>query len=362
MIGMKLRLVLVVLITGMEVVINNSKKVIAVVLLSILAPANLIFAQASFSAKEVSYQSDTITIAATLYLPDKEGPFPVAVLVPGSGGSDRSNIWMKAYVEEFLERDIAVLYYDKRGTGKSGGDWKVASFYDLADDVLAGVNFVHSQLKIDTARIALVGFSQGSSIISIAASSPKVDLAVSVSGSVVSLSETIMYQVRVMGQNEDFTAQQIQSVDSLNLLAFAFAKQKRDMAGIGSEVDQAWNYYDNYRQSLLATAIGGTKTVLGFPADSTDSKWSWLANVGGVDSNFFRPLEHWKSVNVPILFLYGGRDENVDAAKGNNFIASEFARMNKNFVILYMGLNGHGLIREDAMDFITRWIADLGAK
>ena len=176
-----------------------------------------------------------------------------------------------------------------------------------------------------------------------------------------------MYQVRVMGQNEDFTAQQIQSVDSLNLLAFAFAQQKRGMTGrvsseVGSEFDRAWNNYENYRQSLLATTIGGTKTVLGFPVDSTDSKWSWLANVGGVDSNFFRPLEHWKSVNVPILFLYGGRDENVDAAKGSDFIASEFARMNKNFVILYMGLNGHGLIREDAMDFITRWIADLGAK
>lgn len=341
---------------------TSSIKIIALAFFILLVSSKLIFAQADFSAKEVSYQSDTITIAATLYLPDEEGTFPVAVLVPGSGGSDRSNIWMKAYVEEFLERNIAVLYYDKRGTGKSGGDWKVASFYDLADDVLAGVNFVHSQLKVDTTRITLVGFSQGSSIISIAASSPKVDLAVSVSGSVVSLSETIMYQVRVMGQNEDFTAEQIQSVDSLNLLAFAFSKQKRDMAGIGSEFDQAWNYYDNYRKSLLATAIGGTKTVLGFPVDSTDSKWSWLANVVGVDSSFFRPLEHWKSVNVPILFLYGGRDENVDAAKGNNFIAAEFARMNKNFVILYMGLNGHGLIREDAMDFVARWITDLGAK
>src|SRR5262245_12024378 len=81
--------------------------------------------------EEVAYRHGEVALAATLHLPAGEGPFPAVVIAHGSGSSDRSNAWTAAYARDLAARGVAVLHPDKRGSGKSGGDWRDATIETL---------------------------------------------------------------------------------------------------------------------------------------------------------------------------------------------------------------------------------------
>ncbi len=111
----------------------------------------------------------TGALCGTLQLPQGSGPVPVALIVAGSGPTDRNGnsafgIRTDAYhelAEELARRGVASVRYDKRGVGASvrvvETDLRPA---DEADDVAAWL----SQLKADPrfSSVLLVGHSEGS--------------------------------------------------------------------------------------------------------------------------------------------------------------------------------------------------------
>src|SRR5579872_4459872 len=114
-----------------------------------------------------SNQVDNITIAGTLTLPDKKGPFPVVLLISGMGPNDRDYTMMghKLFLvlsDYLTNAGIAVLRVDKRGVGKSTGmfDASVTS-KDLARDVLTGIAYLKTRKEIDPRKIGLIGHSEG---------------------------------------------------------------------------------------------------------------------------------------------------------------------------------------------------------
>lgn len=306
--------------------------------------------------QEVTYANDTVTIAADLLLPDGDGPFPVVIWVHGSGNSPRTNPVSQAYAGDFLERRVAFLNPDKRGSGKSGGDWTISTFDDLASDVTAAVEFVSTLPQIDQTRITLLGFSQGSHIVSIAGSNPDVDKVISISGSVVSIHQQIRDEVRIMAANEGLAENEIRLIDSLNSLAFAYARSLQErIVRDNSKPDKirTWLNYSRFRDQLSHAPFGDNESVSGFPTDSSDAKFRFLSTTGSFD-----PLEHWLKINKPILFIFGGNDENVDVHKTVSLLQDQLSPVNDNFVVLLFGQHGHAFIREDQMDFARRWIVE----
>ena len=67
------------------------------------------------------------------------------------------------------EHGIAVLIFDRRGSGASQGDFQTADFEDLAGDVIAAVDYLQSRPDIDKSKIGLHGTSQDAWIAPIAA-------------------------------------------------------------------------------------------------------------------------------------------------------------------------------------------------
>jgi len=115
-----------------------------------------------------------IKLAGTLTLPLTGGPFPVVVLISGSGAQDRNE--MVAGHRPFLvladyltRKGIAVLRVDDRGVGGSTGDLMESTSEDFAGDVLAGVKFLKTRKEIDTKEIGLIGHSEGGIIAPIVA-------------------------------------------------------------------------------------------------------------------------------------------------------------------------------------------------
>lgn len=114
-------------------------KVLAIALFAATAISSPAIAQSSFTEQEVSFKNGSVELSGTYMTPEGEGKFPAIVFLHGSGPHQRAGF--RPYAEEFAKLGIASLYFDKRGSGKSGGSWTTSSLNDIAGDVLTDVEF-----------------------------------------------------------------------------------------------------------------------------------------------------------------------------------------------------------------------------
>ena len=121
-----------------------------------------------YREEEVSYGNPAakIQLAATLTIPPGQGPFPAVLLMAGSGPHDRDESLMghKPFLvlADYLTRKgIVVLRADKRGVGKSGGDYSKAVMADFASDGEAGVAYLKTRPEVNPHKIGIVGHSEG---------------------------------------------------------------------------------------------------------------------------------------------------------------------------------------------------------
>lgn len=149
-----------------------------------------------YDVRELQYESGGTMLSASLFVPRSQGPHAAAVMIHGSGDSDRDNLWYMWIAHTLVEGGIAVLLPDKRGCGKSAGDWTTASFQDFARDARAGVSATQGHADIDPNRIGLLGISQGGWIAPLAAATlPRLAFVVSVSGAVVTPNEQLRHEL-----------------------------------------------------------------------------------------------------------------------------------------------------------------------
>lgn len=144
----------------------------------------------------VKFHNGDVSLVGTLYLPDRKGPrFPAVVLSHGSEDNDRYSFDSLPYV--LSHRGIAVLTYDKRGTGQSTGSWQDSGLETLADDLVAAVALLKSRRDIDSRRLGVIGFSEGGWVAPLAASkSPDLRFIVSISGGAFTKGISFIYKYR----------------------------------------------------------------------------------------------------------------------------------------------------------------------
>ncbi|PYQ74084.1 MAG: hypothetical protein DMG04_11605 [Acidobacteria bacterium] len=129
--------------------------------------------------EQVKIGGSGFTLVGTLSRPERVGGrLPAIVLVGGSGPRDRDELVSGVPILGQLAGAIAnagfaVLRYDKRGIGQSGGRTESASLADFAEDVRAAVKMLSDRKDIDPKRIAVIGHSEGGAIALLAASKEK---------------------------------------------------------------------------------------------------------------------------------------------------------------------------------------------
>jgi len=301
--------------------------------------------QAGPVTEEVQFSNGDLTLAASLLLPPGNGPFPGVVLVHGSGSSDRSNPWTLAYAEALVERGLAVLHPDKRGAGESGGSWQTASFLDLADDAIAAVNLLQAHPKVDAEQVGVIGFSQGGHIVPAAAArATSIAYVINVSGSTVPIMEQIGDEITKMGEREGLSEEDIATLESVHALGVRYA-----LSGNG------WDAYAEALAEAKKGRMGGKEVVEGFPTTEDSPAWGFLRTIGDFD-----PMVYWKELDVPLLFIYGGRDTQIRVQKSVNRIQDVLGPLELNYTLMLFNNNGHALYRKDALDFIATWIQRKG--
>lgn len=110
-------------------------------------------------AEEVRIPSESgVTLAGTLRLPGRKGPFPVVILRSGSGVQKRGAYF--SLQERLNAAGIATIDFDKRGTGQSTGTF-TDTMQEMEADLAATIRWLRLRGDIDGKRIALLGHSQG---------------------------------------------------------------------------------------------------------------------------------------------------------------------------------------------------------
>lgn len=158
------------------------------------APRTAVAPQTAVAPAEESVRLETATgtLHGTLLLPGGRGPHPAALIIAGSGPTDRDgnssflsgpNNSLKYLAEGLSARGIASLRYDKRGIGQSAipdGREEDARFDHYVDDAAGWAATLAEDPRFST--VTIVGHSEGSLIGMMAARKAGADGFVSIAG------------------------------------------------------------------------------------------------------------------------------------------------------------------------------------
>ena len=129
----------------------------------------------SFSAEprieDVEFESHGVTLSGSIAFPEEQPIHAAVVFIHGSGNQSRNlNV-----AKRFAEAGIAALVYDKRGAGKSGGEYEGNQSVSeknialLADDAVAALEEFARHPALERVRVGFTGISQAGWIAPIAA-------------------------------------------------------------------------------------------------------------------------------------------------------------------------------------------------
>ena len=175
--------------------------------LSLITLPEMVFSQsADFTIQDIKFESQGFTLVGYILKPKKL--FAAVVIVYGSDPVKRE----MAFAKRLAKEGIAVLTYDKRGVGESGGTYVGPSVGTnnidstnlnlLSQDANAAVKIFRTYLKDKKILIGLVGFSQAGWIIPITASkNPQIEFMVLFSGPTITTLEQLRFQFYTNGNN-----------------------------------------------------------------------------------------------------------------------------------------------------------------
>ena len=285
-----------------------------------------------YSIEEVTFTNTEagIDLAGTLTIPDGLGPFPGVVLVSGSGPQDRDESLMghKPFLvlaDHLSRRGIAVLRFDDRGVGSSGGEFQTATSEDFTEDALAGVSYLEGQDRVAEIQVGIVGHSEGGLIAPLAAiRSEKVAYIVMLAGPGVPGIDILVAQGQLINRAGG-TPEVVIAMNTRVQRALAdIAKEEPDTEKAGPLMRAAMSEEIALLPPAIMEAI--PESQIGDAAINT--------TVNQFNSPWFRFFLHYdprpilEQVSVPVLAIFGEKDLQVPHELNVPEIEAAFERGN----------------------------------
>lgn len=250
----------------------------------------------NISVEPVTFQNRQVILAGSLVVREdkSKAPKPAVIFVAGSGPGPRE--LFQTIADWYVNQGFIALIYDKRGSGASGGDWLTSSLDDLAGDVVAGLELLAKDHRVDTARIGIYGVSQAGWVMPIAAGRSDIPdwvIAITGGGATPRAAETFAYRQALAdgGIDEASTAEAMKLLDRY----FDYLADGQGRQALVDDIETAkaepW-----YPYMPLGNIL---------PAPANQPNWSW---VGAYD-----PLPDIARMSIPTLALLGARDTRSSA-------------------------------------------------
>jgi pimeloyl-ACP methyl ester carboxylesterase len=306
-----------------------------------------------------------VSLAGTLTLPPGAGPFPAAMLIAGSGPQDRDETVaghrpFLVLADHLTRKGVAVLRYDKRGIGKSTGNFDQATTEDFASDAAAALGYLKSRKEIDPGKIGLIGHSEGGIIAPMMATrSSDIAWMVLLAAPGLKGEDVMLLQSQLILKAAGFDDDRIANARNFNRQSYDLARKEKDPEALEAKLT------DLVDSTGMSTTL--PPTTLKPQARMMTSPWF----------RFFLdydPVPALKKARCPVLALNGDKDlqmapkENLAQIQkalqegGNNdFQTKELPGLNHLFQHALTGSpTEYGGIEEtlapEALDTVSDWI------
>lgn len=276
-----------------------------------------------YKEEDVTFKNGAIELSGTLVIPSTKGPHPAVILVHGSGPVTRDFYGPLSYI--FAGNGIAVLSYDKRGIGKSNGDWLDQSFEDLAADVLAGLNFLKTRKEIQSEEIGLWGISQGGWIVPLAAAQSKdVAFAILISAAGVTPAEQTLMSTEAEMRVQDLPEDKIKQ---------AITETKTQIDSLNSE--EAKKEFEAQVEKLTSEGNGKLLSSSGIENPRFLLFFRRIMN--------FQTIPNLQKLTCPVLVIYGEKDRIVPV-QGNKDKLEKALEKNHDVTFMVFPDGDHALL------------------
>jgi pimeloyl-ACP methyl ester carboxylesterase len=235
--------------------------------------------------EEVEFSGAGVRLSATITVPGPASASTGLVLIGGSGPSDRHNDGFFDLLRDHLaSAGVAVLAYDKRGAGRSTGDWATATVDDLAADAAAAVAALQARPRVTPGTVGVLGHSEGGWVaLRLCARLATLRHLIINSCPAVSFAESEAYALTRAGAEPDKAAALIAQLTAAVQAGLGYEEGQRILAACEHE---PW---------YPALAAGG------FSLDA--AAWSQLGAWGHYD-----PGPDLDQLTTPTLAIFGGND------------------------------------------------------
>jgi pimeloyl-ACP methyl ester carboxylesterase len=234
------------------------------------------------------FSNGAAALAGSLLLPERTPAAAAVLMLHGSGPEGRDANRFEATL--LCRAGFAALIYDKRGVGQSTGDWREASFDDLAADAAAGLDWLAARADIDAAHIGTYGHSQGGTISPlVAVRSTHVSFVIVGAGAASSTADAERYSLRnLVNPNIRGDADRQEAYRYVDRVVAAGVTGR----GLDELIADAPRYADRPWYFQLP------------PADA--SYWRFQRRIADYDSRHY-----WAQVRAPVLLIFGAEDQRV---------------------------------------------------
>ena len=290
--------------------------------------------------KDVSFKNGDVRLVGDLTLPTTSGPHPAVILIHGCCGSKPTRDF--GYWSTYLaNHGIAVLAYDRRGGGASGGDFNSATYDDVAGDVVAGFDMLARRADIDPKRIGVFGMSNGGYVAPLAAvrSGGRIAFVVVRAGSARRVGNNIDYEVGNDLRSHGFDSIAVRRGVELRRRVTDFVLD-RPVISVA-----AW---DSLRAEIKAVRsepwYPWTRTIWVLYASPADS--GGAAYINSLRRSWsYDPVPFWRQVKVPVYIMLGGLDRSVPTAESAPVFRRVFRESrNRDATVRVYPSGNHGLL------------------
>ncbi|MBN1619573.1 alpha/beta hydrolase [candidate division WOR-3 bacterium] len=238
----------------------------------------------NYSIEDVSFEgADRVILSGSFYVPEGKEVFPAILFLQASAASDRNQMGIFSSLAAKIASSgtAAVLIYDKRGAGESGGSYDSLHWGILASDAASAFEVLWADPRVDRHKIFILGHGEGALI--------SFDLA-----------SDMNFKDRIKGVLS-LGATSLNPVDSGNIEMLILQAIERDWSSerLEKQINDLKAGLDNLR--------------------NTDAYWADIPGFGGERENLayarslldFDPLSKIKASSCHFLILHGEDDRFV---------------------------------------------------
>ena len=256
-----------------------------------------------YREEEATFSNLTVNarLSGTLTIPAGPGPFPAVVLLSDSGPQDRDGTVgdfapLGLLADYLTRRGVAVLRFDDRGMGKSGGPAAVTTA-DLVSDAQAGMNFLRTRPEIDLAHLGLIGHGEGGNVALLAAAQPLPPaFVVTLAAYGLPGRDIVVQQQATTLRTLGTETTQIEAATKRQQAMLEIIRQTTDNAQAQAIVANMLKQNNGAIDNVTAQASA---------AEMTSARYRYFLA--------FNPIEKLAAVNCPVLLLNGTSDLTINA-------------------------------------------------